>query len=240
MSRLIVCLAAVGLLLTVFRTRLAQVRWTREGWALAPIQAARPPVPLLESDLDSDGDPEGIVLRDGHLAVQRSGEILWATAEEWEVLEVQITDLNRDGLPEVTMLVWRPFQPWPIDTWLPHGGRIAGFHDSENRSCHIILWGWAGDRYRELWAGSALAEPLVSFFAADWDGDGFQELLAVETGYDRRPMGTAVSLWSWNGFGFTLIDRYTAEFGGFGFLIDGDSRPSVLLEISGGTFHPRR
>ena len=98
-------------------------------------------------------------------------------------LQAQISDLNRDGGPEATLLVWRPFQPWPVDQWLPHGGRIESFHDDQGNSCHIILIGWRGSAYGELWAGSALAGPVRSFAAADLNGDGSQELLTLEGSY---------------------------------------------------------
>jgi hypothetical protein len=128
------------------------------------------------------------------------------------------------------MLVWRPFAPWPIDAFLPDGGRIAGFHDAQNRSCHIILFGWKQGAFRELWAGSALAEPLLDFYAADWNGDGRQELMAVETGYDQPTTAKALSLWEWNGFGFSLIGRLRTGIGKYAFLTGADGRPSILVD----------
>jgi hypothetical protein len=233
MPKKVLFLLSVVLLSTTFRTRLLEIRWSPVGWRMVPPQPSRPILPTLEADLDSDGSIEQINLRDGRLSIDSRGRTLWTNPEDWRVKAAQIADLNRDGRPEMAMLVWRPFAPWPIDSWIPYGGRIAEFHDAENQSCHIILWGWAGDRYRELWAGSPLAEPLVSFYAADWNGDGLQELAAAETAYGRYPAVTAFSLWRWNGFGFSLIDRLTAGIGEFRFIIDGDSRPVILFEPTG-------
>jgi hypothetical protein len=231
MPRKILVLLSLVSLLTTFRTRLVMVQWAQAGWAAVPARLpGRPPAPDPASDLDSDGQPERIELRDGILSVLRGDEMIWSSPPEWDVRRAQIADLNRDGRPEVTMLVWRPFAPWPIDEWVPHGGRIAEFHDAQNRSCHIILWGWARDGYRELWAGSALAEPILDYYAADWNGDGRQELAAVEMEYDHPPQGRALALWEWNGFGFTIQGRMTVGIGNFAFLINGeDGRPSVLF-----------
>jgi hypothetical protein len=230
MPQKIPLLLSAALLLASFRTRLVLIRWSPDGWRTASALPARPMEDLLEADLDSDGSPERIDLQDGRLVVASNDGILWSSPDAWAVRTAQMTDLNRDGRMEVAMLVWRPFQPWPVDAWLGHGGRIAEFHDTDYQSCHLILWGWAGGKYRELWAGSALAEPLISFLAADWDQDGLQDLLAVETSYDHYPKGTALSLWRWNGFGFSLIDRMIMEIGEFRFLIDGVSTPSILID----------
>jgi hypothetical protein len=232
MPRKILLLAASLFLLIPFHPRLTLLRWTPDGWSA---ESAGEGVPLAddhEADLDSDGVPEQVILQDRQVVIETRGRQIWNSPASWDVQEAQIADLNRDGRPEVVLLVWRPFAPWPVDAWLPHGGRIRDFHDAENRSCHIILYGWAGDRYRELWAGSALAEPVLAFYAADWDGDGKQELAAVESEYDRLPQGRAVALWKWNGFGFSIVDRKRAVIGAFAFLVDGDGNPVLLFSPS--------
>jgi hypothetical protein len=134
--------------------------------------------------------------------------MVWSSPNDWEVVQTRITDLNRDGSPEVALLLWREFSPWPIDAYIPHPGRIQDFHNRENRSCHLILIGWRHGAYRELWAGSALADPLIDFTPADINQDGYQELIALESRYDAHILeSSAITLWEWNGFGFTLLSR---------------------------------
>jgi hypothetical protein len=173
------------------------------------------PAPTVTSaDFDSDGKLETLILRDGHAAIQKGDQILWQGPAAWQVGQVTIADLNRDGRPEAVLLVWRPFQPWPVDTWLPHGGRIADFHDSSNRSCHIILIGWYQGAFRERWAGSALAEPVKSFAVADLTGNGKQLLVTLEARYDDPPSTPAryLKVWEWNGFGFSLVSSMEGSF----------------------------
>jgi hypothetical protein len=82
------------------------------------------------------------------------------------------------------------------------------FHDRENRSCHIILIGFQHGSYAELWAGSALADPLSDFTSADLNRDGNQELIALEGRYDARFFeSSSLTVWEWNGFGFSLLTR---------------------------------
>jgi hypothetical protein len=170
--------------------------------------AAQPVLPVHEADLDSDGLPETITLVDGLAIITRGQHTLWSSDPAWRVVQAQATDLNRDGHTELALLVWRPFAPWPIDAYLPHPGRISTFHDEAGRSCHLILIGWRGRGFGELWAGSALVDPLLSFSVADLDADGFQELIALEGRYEAPAApARAVTLWAWNGFGFTLQAR---------------------------------
>jgi len=174
------------------------------------------PVPG-NADLDQDGQPEHIRLTDGSLGIYENPadtEALWQSPPDWQVWQTEITDFNRDSIPEVTLLIWRPHEPWPIDAYIPNPGRIQVFHDRRGQSCHLVLISWQRGAYREMWAGSALANPLRAIAAADVDADGFQDLIVLETRYDDPPFlpARALSLWEWNGFGFTLLARQQGSF----------------------------
>ena len=178
----------------------------------------------LSSDVNADGIFERLILESGVLTVhQVSSEYtigeapLWQSPPEWDVKQSEISDLDGDGKPEITLLVYRPFEPWPIDQFIPHGGRINGFHDEQGMSCHFILIAWRDDSFREIWAGSALASPVRSFKPADLDGDGLQELIVIESDYTAKTgdPGRSLSVWSWNGFGFSLVTRQYGHFQDF-------------------------
>lgn len=166
--------------------------------------------------LISEADGNQVHLSNDHFELVRlEGNKMaaeWKSPDDWQVKEAFSADLNRDGVLEYVLLVWRPFTPWPIDKFLPSGGRIAEFHDTAGRSAHLILVGWDGDEYRELWAGSALANPISSIRAADIDNDGFEELIALEGDYDSDQTGANLTIWCWQGFGFTLVDRIEGNF----------------------------
>jgi hypothetical protein len=141
-------------------------------------------------------------------------EIVWQSPSDWQVKHGQVTDLTRDGQPELALLVWRPFRPWPVDRWLPNDGRIAGFQTADGQSCHIILVGWMPGGYREVWAGSAMADPVISFAAADFNADGNQELATLEGGYadPDAVVSHILKVWEWNGFGFTVVSEMKGSF----------------------------
>jgi len=171
-------------------------------------------IPPSFADLNNDAQPESLLLMDGRLSILSGSETAWQSPPAWQVIQAGFTELNLDDSPEVTLLIWRPFAPWPVDRWLPYGGRINEFHDSEDQSCHLILIGWGEGKYRELWAGSALADPVREFAAADLDGDGDQELLTLDGSYTDPLLkpANAFKTWEWNGFGFTVVYSVTGNF----------------------------
>jgi hypothetical protein len=173
-----------------------------------------PLVPSEVIDFDGDGRPETLSLVNGQALIQTGKQIRWESPQAWQVRQVQIADLNHDSQPEAVLLVWRTFQPWPIDAWLPHGGRIDQFHNSDGMSCHLILIGWLKRSFGERWAGSALAQPVTTFAAADLTGSGKQFLVTLEAEYDDPPSVPARNLkvWEWNGFGFTVVSQEPGAF----------------------------
>lgn len=181
---------------------------------ISVILRSSPVDPPKEADLDGDGSPETVSLAGTRAVIASGGNPVWISPQAWQVRSASLADLNHDRRWEVALLVWRPFQPWPVDRFLPYGGRINGFHNVAGQSCHLILIGWAGKAYREVWAGSALAQPLLSVSAADLDGDGWQELIALESDYHATPHepASALTVWEWNGFGFDLLNRQAGPF----------------------------
>jgi hypothetical protein len=104
----------------------------------------------------------------------------------WHIITALEADLTRDGAAECVLLVHR---------------------DMYGDSAHIILIDLQGQS--EVWAGSALAVPIVEIAVGDVNGDGGAELVALEGDYTTGRNGPArnVAVWRWNGFGFTLAWR---------------------------------
>jgi hypothetical protein len=165
-------------------------------------------------DLDGDGSNERLVLLNNHLEIISQNQIAWLSPSSWQVMQAGITDINADRQLEAILLLWRPFRPWPVDRWLPHGNLIASFHDADGFSCHIILVSWKGEAYGEMWAGSPMAEPVKSFSVADLDGDSLQELITLQGSYShsRSAPAHALQVWEWNGFGFSSVSSLQGSY----------------------------
>ena len=200
-------------------------------WVGAPASAVPLPQPAA-ADFDGDGSIDRLTIKGGLARVTSGDRNVWQSPGAWNVTEGRVTDLNRDGKPELALLVWRPYAPWPIDRFLPHGGRLLGFQDEAGASCHLILFGWRDGSWREVWAGSALADPLFHLAATDIDGDGFEELLALEGRYSvkRSTPAGSLTLWRWNGFGFNLDARWSGRFSQFQIVRSADGHPLVLVQ----------
>ncbi len=183
--------------------------WTSDGLTPAPFPSfLLSPTSPSAADLDGDGREERVELIDGVALIKRGEELLWSSPADWRVTQASISDFNHDGQSELSLLLWREFAPWPVDAYMLHSGRIDDFHDRQNQSCHLILIGWRRNAFGEIWAGSALADPIVAFSAVDIEGDGKQELIALEGRYDRsKEIAHTITIWDWNGFGFTLRSR---------------------------------
>jgi hypothetical protein len=223
---------ALGVVLQTSPAHLRALELEPAGLTLAYLPAGTVSVkPPTKADFNRAGLPESLALVDGRLTIFSGGQSVWRSPAGWTVVQAEITDLNHDGKPEATLLVWRSFRPWPVDQWLPYGGRIANFHDDEGNSCHIILIGWRGSEYGELWAGSALAEPVRSFAVADLNGDNLQELVTLDGRYadSRSAPASALKVWEWNGFGFTVVSTIEGTFYKMALVQARDGRNLILV-----------
>jgi hypothetical protein len=201
--------AAVLSLCLIAPARLHLLLWDSGAWRVAPLSA------LQEAANRASQNPiSGIdllvhtVVTDGRLKILQEDRTVWISPEAWTVADALAADLNHDGQVEMALVVWRAFEPWPIDAYIPFPGRIDGFHNHQGRSCHLILIGEQEGDFVELWAGSALADPIRQIAASDLDDDGRQELIALEGRYDDPlDASAALTVWNWNGFGFSLRRR---------------------------------
>jgi hypothetical protein len=212
---------------------LTALQWRRSTFAHDSIQAVSTrAVQLTSADFNGDGSLEELALANARAIIATGSQTLWESPAAWSVSQAIVSDLNDDGVPEATLVVWRPYASWPIDRWLPHGGRIDAFHDAAGQSCHLILVGWKNGRWREVWAGSALSDPLLQIAAVDLDLDGAEELLALEGRYGIRQSVASgrLGLWKWNGFGFNLESRATGGHSQFLLAASADHRPLILTE----------
>jgi hypothetical protein len=230
-------LVAILALCLIAPARLEYLEWEGGAWHLEPLSRL---INSLGTEFGGSPHTDVVKLRtilaDGRLQILSGARVEWVSPPAWLVADAAVTDLNHDGRDEVALVVWRAFEPWPIDKYLPSPGRISDFHNAQWRSCHLILIGERHGDFDELWAGSALADPLLQIATADLDGDGRQVLIALEGRYDDPLRSeTAVTVWEWNGFGFSLRLRGpTGRFSSLALLSESGSVQILLQGHSGG------
>ncbi len=128
----------------------------------------------------------------------------------WDVRRALPSDFTGAPGAECTLLVWRPWADWPIMRWAEGESPIAGNRDAAGDSAHVIvITPEEAGAYRERWAGSALALPVLDLRVGDVTGNSESELVVLESDYAKGRAGPArhVAVWTWNGFGFTLLWR---------------------------------
>lgn len=153
----------------------------------APAAAARAADSFsIETDLDGDGRSERITLdatRDPAVSVRRGRRLMWEGVHgRWRPWKLAVADVDGDGRKEIVVGVFKPTKFIPR----PH-------------NC-LFIYDWDGRRAAPKWLGSTLSRPFTDFLLADGDGDGRDEVYAIET---RRDGKLALAAYSWNGFGFT-------------------------------------
>ncbi|MGE5579654.1 MAG: CapA family protein [Bacillota bacterium] len=149
------------------------------------------------ADLDRDGVVERFTLRDGRLAIAATNGTIWETPETWWVDNFTLGDANNDGINDLNLIVWksgsfgrdRPF-------WVTE--------DDPSVKNHLSILDLVSGAIKPAWQSSNLDCPNYSVELADLDGDGQNELLAVEGDYDD-PGIRRITVWKWNDWGFYKV-----------------------------------
>ena len=133
-------------------------------------------------DLTGDGVPE-IIRRQGQAAEILQGDrIAWRSPQEWHVRDLALGDPNHDGRFEALMAV-----------------------DKAEGTSQPFVVGYRGGSYHDLWGGSPVHAPILEVELGDLDGDGLEELAAIEAAPDGSPR--YLTVWRWHGWGFSLVWR---------------------------------
>ncbi len=142
------------------------------------------------ADLTGDGAAETLALRAKALTVtDGAGGTLWETPRGWLAQDFLVGDVDRDGAPELLVLVWKrgsygPSRPFWVE------------RDDPRYSQHIFIYRWdaSGRTLRPLWMASAL-RPRVKSWAMAPDGT-----LDITTEADEP------TRWAWRGWGLERVD----------------------------------
>jgi len=140
-------------------------------------------------DLTGDGQSEIIQRQGQSLEIYQDGQSVWHSPPDWRVLDLALGDPNEDGRYEVMLAIEK------VD--------LAG-----HSTYHPFIVGYRGGEYRLIWGGSAVSNPLFEVELGDLDGDGRDELSAIEA--SENGAARYVTVWRWNGWGFSLHWRSPA------------------------------
>lgn len=144
-----------------------------------------------------------IMLAEGSLTVVHQGHEVWRSDPSWDVHQLLVADVNNDGKQEAAFVLWKPFRLEPAIIYQTFN--FPSLWEEGTLRNHLFLYGWRDAAWQHLWCSSPVADPIMELAAGDVDGDGSSELVVLEGSYDAPDAAaTHVSVWIWNGWGFTL------------------------------------
>lgn len=146
-------------------------------------------------DLDQDGNYEDYSLDEGRLMVEVSGQSIWESPGNWWVSDFALGDSTGDGNHNLNISVWKegsfgnskPF-------W------VTGEDNSYKN--HLFIYKLVNGSFKPVWQSSNLDQPNHKISLVDDDGKNL--LVVIEGEYDN-PRVRRVSVWAWNGWGFSKI-----------------------------------
>lgn len=94
---------------------------------------------------------------------------------------IQTADVDGDGAREISIGVYKTARLHPVMAKRP------------------FIYDWDGGSLRPKWLGSRLSRPFAEYAFGDIDGDGRDEIIAVEVLKDGQDV---VQCYDWTGFGF--------------------------------------
>jgi hypothetical protein len=144
-----------------------------------------------------------LVLEGGNLTVLHDDQDIWSSDPSWNVSQLLVADVNNDGQQEVVFVLWKPFRLEPAIIYDTFG--FPSLWEEGSLRNHLFVYGWRDAAWQHLWCSSPVADPIMELAAADADGDGANELVVLEGSYDAPDAAARhLSVWRWNGWGFTL------------------------------------
>jgi len=144
-----------------------------------------------------------ILLAEGSLTVVHQGQEVWGSDPSWDVRQLLVADVNNDGKEEAAFVLWKPFRLEPAIFYETF--RFPSLWEEGSLRNHLFIYGWRDAAWQHLWCSSPVADPIMEVAAGDVDGDGANELVVLEGSYDAPDAAARhVSVWCWNGWGFTL------------------------------------
>ncbi|WP_157872826.1 CapA family protein [Desulfoscipio gibsoniae] len=148
-------------------------------------------------DMDGDGILEEFNLRNGRITVRSSSRILWQSPDDWWVDYFFSGDANNDGTPEFNLLVWK------AGSFGPHRPFWVKEEDTSIKN-HLFVFKLREGSVKPVWQSSNLDRPNYRAALIDLNDDGNNELVVTEGSY-IDPASREVTLWKWNGWGFSRI-----------------------------------
>lgn len=138
-----------------------------------------------KADLDNDGNLEKVLIDNHQLFIYKAGRQVWKSNFNWSVENFLVADLNQDGDLEVSFSLWKK--------------------DGDTLGNHLFLYDFRKQKFAQIWCSSVLDAPIKEMLAFDINLDQKIDLIVLEGNYQNPGLDFSdyLTVWSWNGWGFT-------------------------------------
>ncbi|MDI6706238.1 MAG: hypothetical protein QME73_08280 [Bacillota bacterium] len=117
----------------------------------------------------------------GYSMTDRLNPVYSKDMADYSPWRIQTADVDGDGAREISIGVYKTARLHPVMAKRP------------------FIYCWDGEGLRPRWLGSRLSRPFTEYVFGDLDGDGKDEIIAVEVLKDGQNI---VQCYGWTGFGF--------------------------------------
>ncbi len=144
-----------------------------------------------------DLDSTDYFLKNGRLKIEKK-DFFWESPNDWYVTGFSTEDITGDNIPDISLSVWKK----------ENFGTSKPFWIKENDTSeknHFFVFEIEDKTLKPLWQSSNLESPNCEFVVVDLDSDDKNELVTIEGEYTsgRICQGKYLSVWRWNGWGFS-------------------------------------
>lgn len=151
----------------------------------------------LTDNLRTNRIGEMYILKDGQLRINEGNMALWVSPRDWWVQDVALADVDGNREREVVLTVWKA----------GNYGSSKPFWVEENDTSikqHVFVYAFQDGKLQPIWQSSNLPQQNCETTFADIDGDGIDELIALEGDYtyDATCTASTIGIWKWENWGF--------------------------------------
>lgn len=175
----------------------SQLLWDGQNYKIETVQEKPEPKKQQiewQADINYDNKNENIILENNILKVYKDNRVIWQTNADWQVENVIIDDLNQDKKIEIN---------FSVEKIRGRYRKNKELKESDEKVNCFYIYQWKENQIKPTWLSSPLDKAIDKAIAFDINQDNKKELIVLENVEAIHESPQYISIWSWNGWGFS-------------------------------------